>query len=207
MPHEHAHGRDHHGNPKDLEAYLARLEGPERTTWQQPDAVVRALAIRRGQTIAEIGAGPGYFTLRLAKAVGKNGRVLASEVEPKMIAVLRDRLVSKKVTNVTPVLGLPDNPLLPQGLADQILIVNTFHHLPNGVAYLRGLKRCLKPEGRIVNIDFHEWALPVGPSPSEKVSRAAFVAMAQKAGYAVAYEHPFLAHQYFVVLAARRHST
>jgi len=198
----HHDDHDHYGNPKDLAAYLTRLEGPERSKWQKPDAVVRALEVRPGQTIAEIGAGPGYFTLRIAKAVGKKGRILAAEVEPKMIALLRDRLARKKVTNVTPILGLPNDPLFPEGLADQILIINTFHHFPSGVAYLRGLKRFLKPKGRLINIDFHARELQVGPPVGEKISREAFINMAGKAGYAVVSEHSFLAYQYFLVLAA-----
>jgi hypothetical protein len=68
-PDAHHHGHDHYGNPKDLAEYLARLEGPDRSEWQKPDAVVRALNLKPGQTVAEIGAGPGYFTLRLSKAV------------------------------------------------------------------------------------------------------------------------------------------
>lgn len=203
-PHDHDPHEEHdpYRNPKDLKAYLARLEGSERAKWQKPEKVIRALGIKAGQTIAEIGPGPGYFTFRLAKAVGKQGRVLAAEVEPKLISILRERLEKKKVTNVTPVLGMQDNPLLPQGIADQILIVNTFHHFPQGLAYLRNLKRVLKPKGRLVNIDFHGGELPMGPPPEEKLSRDEFVTLAQKAGYKLTREHCFLDYQYFVTLTA-----
>ena len=192
--------RDHYGNPKDLKAYLSRLEGPARTKWQKPDAVVRALGIKSGQTVAEIGAGPGYFTLRLAKAVGKKGRVLAVEVEPKMIAILRDRLERKKITNVTPILASQQDPRLPVGLADLVLIVNTFHHFPNGSAYMRALKTSLKSGARLVNVDFRDGDLPVGPPADHRLSRAAFLKLASKAGFTLATEHSFLPYQYFVEL-------
>jgi ubiquinone/menaquinone biosynthesis C-methylase UbiE len=202
--HDRGHGhrhRDHYRNPTAFKAYVARLEGATRARWQKPVAVVRALGIRPGQTVAEIGAGPGYFTFRLAKAVGKKGRVLAAEVEPKMLEILRHRLERQRVTNVTPILGSQDDPRLPEGLADQILIVNTFHHFAAGEAYLRGLKRYLKPRGRLVTIDFHDRPRPVGPPVSETVSRDELVAVAKGAGYAVLAEHAFLEYQYFLVLA------
>ena len=192
--------RDHYGNPKDLKAYLKRLEGPARAGWQKPDAVVRALGLKPGQTVVEIGAGPGYFTLRLAKAVGKKGRVFAVEVEPKMIAILRDRLERKKIANVTPILASQHDPRLPGGLADLILVVNTFHHFPNGSAYMRVLKDSLKPGARLVNVDFREGELPVGPPAEHKLSRAAFLKFASKAGFTISTEHSFLPYQYFVEL-------
>jgi len=201
--HHHDHNRDHYGNPKDLKAYLDRLEGPARKEWQKPDVVVRSLRLKPGQTVAEIGSGPGYFTLRLAKAVGKRGRVFAAEVEPKMIAILRDRLEQKKVTNVTPVLASQHDSHLPAGLADVVFIVNTFHHFPNGSAYLRALEACLMPDGRLVNIDFREGDLPVGPPADHKMSRADFLKLAKAVGFTLAAEHTFLPYQYFVELRCR----
>jgi ubiquinone/menaquinone biosynthesis C-methylase UbiE len=201
--HHHDHNRDHYGNPRDLKAYLARLEGPARKEWQKPDSVVRSLCLRPGQTVVEIGPGPGFFTLRLAKAVGKRGRVFAAEIEPKMIAILRDRLEQKKVTNVTPVLASQHDPHLPAGLADVVFIVNTFHHVPNGSAYLRPLEACPMPGGRLVNIDFREGDLPVGPPADHKMSRADFLKLAKAVGFTLAAEHTFLPYQYFVELRCR----
>lgn len=201
MGHGHAHGQHggKHGNPDDLAGYIAKMEEPARDAWQKPDEVLRALAVAPGQTVCDIGAGPGYFALRLARA---GAHVLAVDVEPAMVGVLRDR-VEKAHVAVTPVLGLPADPLLPPASCDLILIVDTFHHFPDGVAYLQRLGHALKPGGRVVNIDFHKRELPVGPAVEHKVAREAFVHAAEAAGYAVAREETFLPYQYFLILKRR----
>jgi ubiquinone/menaquinone biosynthesis C-methylase UbiE len=176
------------------------MEEPSRAVWQKPDEVVRALGLRPGQAACDVGAGPGYFSLRLARAVGKAGHVYAVDVEPRILAVLRDRVRSSKARNVTPVLSLPDDALLPAASCDLILIVDTYHHFPDGPEYLRRLMRALRPGGRIANVDFHKRELPVGPPPEHKVAREAFLANAAAAGLRLVQEHTFLPYQYFVVL-------
>ena len=192
--------KDHHGNPADLEGYIARMEEPSRAVWQKPDEVVRALGLRPGQAACDVGAGPGYFSLRLARAVGEAGHVYAVDVEPRILAVLRERVRSSNARNVTPVLSLPDDALLPAASCDLILIVDTYHHFPDGPAYLRRLTRALRAGGRIANVDFHKRELPVGPPPEHKVAREAFLADAAAAGLRLVQEHTFLPYQYFVVL-------
>jgi ubiquinone/menaquinone biosynthesis C-methylase UbiE len=197
---EHRH-KDRHGNPADLEGYIARMEEPSRAEWQKPDEVVRALGLRAGQVACDVGAGPGYFSLRLARAVGDKGHVYAVDVEPRILTVLRERLRDSGARNVTPVLSLPDDALLPAASCDLILIVDTYHHFPDGPAYLGRLARALKPGGRIANVDFHKRELPVGPPPEHKVAREAFLADAAAAGLRLVQEHGFLPYQYFLVLA------
>ncbi|HZX95672.1 MAG TPA: methyltransferase domain-containing protein [Myxococcales bacterium] len=192
------HGK--HGNPEDLEAYIARMEEPGRAEWQKPDEVVRALGLQRGQVACDIGAGPGYFALRIARAVGEDGGVYAVDVEPRILEALRKRLQPTGLRNVTPVLALSDDSLLPPRACDLILIVDTYHHFPDGPAYLRRLGRALKPGGRIVNIDFHKRELPVGPAPDHKLTREEFLQQAAAAGFALVGEHSFLPYQYFLVL-------
>lgn len=193
----------HHGNPADLEAYVARLESPERAAWQQPDAVVRALALAPGAVACDVGAGSGYFATRLAAAVGAGGLVYAVDVEPRILSVLRDRLAKSTARNVIPVLALADDPLLPDASCDLVLIVNTLHHFPEPAAYLERLRRALKPAGRLVNIDFHARETPVGPPLAMRVAREAFLELAAKAGLQVVSEHDLLPHQYFVELRAK----
>jgi ubiquinone/menaquinone biosynthesis C-methylase UbiE len=200
--HRHHHSPfDAHGNPKDRKRYLSRLLSKERDAWQRPDRVVRALGLRRGQTVAEIGAGPGYFTLRLSKAVGKAGTVLAVDVDPGLLGVLRDRLAKSRISNVTPVLALAGDPLLPPRSCDLVLAVNAFHHLRSPGAYLARLKRALKPGGRIVNIDFHQRELPVGPPVEHTLSREAFLTAARRVRLRRVDEPTFLPYQYFLQLA------
>src|SRR5947209_16464942 len=103
-----AHAR--HGNPDDFGRYVQMMEEPGRAEWQKPDEVVRALALKPGQVACDVGAGPGYFTLRLAKVAG---HVFAVDVEPRMADALRAHLRATNVRNVTPVISLDDDPLLP----------------------------------------------------------------------------------------------
>jgi ubiquinone/menaquinone biosynthesis C-methylase UbiE len=197
------HGGGHggrYGNPADLDAYIARLQDPERDAWQKPDEVVKALGLGPGQTACDVGAGPGYFTLRLARAVGPTGLVYGVDVEPKILDALRERVGASGVRNVVPVLGLADDPLLPPGSCDVILIVNTYHHFPDGPAYLRRLGFALKPRGRLVNIDFEKRETPVGPPLAQRISREEFLEHAGKSGFATADEPKLLSHQYFLVL-------
>lgn len=193
----------HHGNPEDLAGYIAKMEDPSRDAWQRPDDVLRSLGVTMGQTICDIGAGSGYFARRLASAVGQTGHVYAVDVEPTILAVLRERIATSGLRNITPVLALPDHVLLPRGACDVILIVDTFHHFPDGTRYLRDLKQALRPSGRIVNIDFHKRELPVGPSVEHLIAREDFLAQAEQAELQLAAEYDFLPYQYFVILQAR----
>ncbi|HEY6105138.1 MAG TPA: methyltransferase domain-containing protein, partial [Anaeromyxobacteraceae bacterium] len=110
--HGHA-GHDRLGNPQDLAAYLARLEGEDRVAWQKPDEVIRLLGVKRGDRVCDVGVGPGYFALRLARAVGPQGEVYAFDAEPRMLEVLRQRMREQGLLHVRPVLaeeGVPPRP-------------------------------------------------------------------------------------------------
>ncbi|HZZ83500.1 MAG TPA: class I SAM-dependent methyltransferase [Anaeromyxobacteraceae bacterium] len=200
-PHQHGH-RHHgsHGNPEDLAAYVAKQEDPSRDGWQKPDQVIGALGVSPGQVVCDVGAGPGYFTLRLARAVGAGGAVHAMEVEPEILGILRQRLAAAGAANVHPHLVPGDAPPLPPEPCDLILVADVFHHFSDGPATLRALASRLRPGGRIANLDFHQGELPVGPGPDHKVSREQFLAAAREAGLEVVEEHRFLPYQYLFVL-------
>jgi SAM-dependent methyltransferase len=192
-----------YGNPSDLDDYIAQLSSPDRDAWQKPDQVVSALGLTRGQTACDIGSGPGYFTLRLARAVGPTGFVYAEDVEARMLQALRERLEKVRLRNVAPVLGLSDDPLLPPGVCDVVLVVDTYHHFPDRAGYLQRLRRSLKPRGRVVNIDYHRRPTPVGPPLDHRVARETFLSEAKAAGLALVGEQAFLPYQYFLVLQAK----
>lgn len=205
-PRRHAtHGharRGRYGNAADLKRAIRRQLAPTRDAWQKPGAVVRALGLRRGDLVAEIGSGPGYFTARIARAVGRAGRIYAVDPEPMLLDVLRERLDG--IRNVTPVLGRGDDPLLPPGCFRLVLVVNAYHHFEDGPAFLRRLARLLAPGGRLVNIDWSDRESPVGPPPERRVARDTFLRDARRAALVLAAEYRFLPHQYFLVMRRRR---
>ena len=192
-----------YGNPSDLDDYIAQLASPERDAWQKPDQVVAALGLGKGQTACDIGSGPGYFTLRLARAVGPAGFVYAVDVEARMLQALRERLEKVRLRNVAPVLAMAEDPLLPPGVCDLVLVVDTYHHFPDRSRYLKRLRRSLKPRGRIVNIDYHRRPTPMGPPLDHRVARDVFLEEAAGAGLTLLKEPTFLPYQYFLILQAR----
>ncbi len=195
--HHGTHGT--HGNPEDLDAYVSHLENPSRNGWQKPDDVVAKLFVQPGATVCDVGAGPGYFSLRLAEVVGAQGRVYAVDVEPRILGRLQERIGQSGLRNIVPILGLPDDPLLPAGVCDVVLIVNTLHHFPDPVAYLKRLGRALNQSGRIVNIDFYKRPTPMGPPVEARISAEDVVAMAEQAGLKLAAKHEeLLEYQYFL---------
>jgi SAM-dependent methyltransferase len=205
MAHDHhRHGR--HGNPADLALMLKRQLDPARAAWQKPDRVVAALGLRRGQVVAEIGSGPGYFTLRLARAVGPSGRVYAVDPEPAMLQALRERLERSGLHNVTPILGMGDDPLLPRSSCHLALIVNAYHHFADGRALLRRLTRALRPRGRVVNVDWTLRETPVGPPLERRVAPDTFIRAARGAGLRLIRARDLLPHQYFLVLERARNA-
>jgi ubiquinone/menaquinone biosynthesis C-methylase UbiE len=204
VPEHGRRGPGRYGNPADLERMIRRQEAPERAAWQKPALVVRTLGLRRGQIVADIGAGPGYFALRLARAVGPSGHVYAVDPEPAVLDVLRDRVTTARARNITPVLGRGDDPLLPAGRCALVLIVNAYHHFANGSVFLRRAAGALARGGRLVNIDFAKRETPVGPPVEHRVAREAFLRDARRAGLTLVAEHRFLPYQYFLVLRRAR---
>jgi ubiquinone/menaquinone biosynthesis C-methylase UbiE len=186
-----------HG-PADIEAYIRHLESPERDTWQRPDEVIAALAIPPQAWVADVGSGPGYFALRLARAV-PHGVVFAVDVEPRQLDRLNEHLTREGLQNVVPVLAPAEDPRLPPALFDLVLVVNTYHHFPDRVGYLRRLRSALRSRGRLVIIDYHKRDLPVGPPPEHKLERETVLQEAAAAGLALVAEPTFLPYQYFLV--------
>jgi SAM-dependent methyltransferase len=197
-------GRDQYQNPRDTAAYIAAQEDPARDTWQKPEQILDALSLRPGQTVCDIGAGPGYFTLRAARRVGESGHVFAVDVDPRILDALRERIDRAKLDNVTPVLGLGRDPLLPAGTCDLILVIDVYHHFPDRPAYLRRLVRALRAGGRLAAVDWHKRETPIGPPQEHRVSREEFLADAARAGLRIAAEPAFLVNQYFVIMERAR---
>lgn len=186
---------------QDSAAYIAMLEDPARDAYQKPAEVVAALALRPGAVVADIGAGSGYFALRIAKEVGPTGRVYAVDVSPEMIVHLNRRLRDAGVANVQTILAAPDDPLLSDASVDRFFICDTWHHIDDQAKYLGLMKRMLRPGGQVVMIDFQKRELPVGPPMAMKIARGDLVKQMEGAGFRLEKEHAFLPYQYFLVFA------
>ena len=192
-----------HRQHQDSAAYIAMLEDPKRDVYQKPGEVVAALALKPGQVVADIGAGSGYFAVRLAREVGSGGRVYGVDVSPEMIVHLNRRLRDAAVTNVQTVLSAPDDPLLPDASVDRFFICDTWHHIDDQAKYLGLMKKMLRPGGQVVMIDFQKRELPVGPPLAMKIAREDLVKQMEGAGFRLAREHTFLPYLYFLVFEIR----
>jgi ubiquinone/menaquinone biosynthesis C-methylase UbiE len=189
---------------RDTKAYIAMLEDPGRDEYQKPHEVLTALQLKPGETIADIGAGSGYFTLRLAAHVGDKGRVFAVDIDPEMIRYLNRRVRDAGVRNVQTILADPDDPLLPDASVDRFFVVDTWHHIDKPVEYLAHMKKVLKPGGQVVMIDFQKRELPLGPPMDMKIAREDLIRQMEANGLRLAKEHAFLPYQYFLVFTAGR---
>jgi predicted methyltransferase len=189
--------RDPHG-PADVEGYIRSLEDPKRDAYQRPDEVVAALRLPPDATVADLGCGPGYFTTRLARAVPQ-GIVYAVDVEPAQLDRLNERTREQGLENVVPVLAPVDDPRLPSGRIDLLFVCDTYHHFGDRPRYLGKLRKCLRPGGRLVVIDYFKRKLPVGPPPEHKMEREEELAEIEAAGFRLVEEPTFLEHQYFLV--------
>jgi arsenite methyltransferase len=118
-----------HKMHQDSKAYIATLENPQRDAEQKPQEVMAALGLKSGETIADIGAGSGYFAFRFARHMGNNGRVYAVDISPEMILHMNRQIREAKLNNVATVLSAPDDPLLPAVAIDRFFICNTWHHV------------------------------------------------------------------------------
>ena len=182
-----------------FDAYFAELESPDRAGWQQPARVVETLRLRAGMTVADVGAGTGYFARRFAAAVGPTGKVLALDIEPEMLEELRRR--APDATNIETRRAEPADPGLAPASVDVVFICDTGHHLHDRVRYYGKLRRALRRGGRLVLVDFYKRPLPVGPPVQEKLSRAETQREAEAAGFRLRASHTFLTHQYFLEFA------
>ena len=189
-----------HQDPK---AYIAMLDDPARDAYQKPHEVITALNLKPNEVVADIGAGSGYFTFRLAHHVGDAGRVYAVDVNPDMIVHLNRRIRDLQVKNVVSILSAPDDPLLADASIDRFFICDTWHHIENHASYLALMKKMLKPGGQVVMIDFKKAETPVGPPMDMRISRDDLLREMEVNGFRLAAEHTFLPHQYFLVFKVK----
>lgn len=187
--------------PWDIDTYIQNLERPDRDEYQQPEKVIEALDLKPGMVVADIGAGSGYFTRRLANAIGETGHVLAIDIEQKMLDYNKQELEKLGMANrATFILAKPDDPSLTDNSVDLVFLCNAYHHVEHHVDYWAKIKSALKSDGRVVIIDFYhdERSGKLGFSKHHLVPRERVISNMEKAGLTFSKEHTFLSRQYFL---------
>jgi predicted methyltransferase len=177
---------------------LGQLEGPDRDAFQRPDQVMDALHIAEGSVVADLGAGGGWFTVRIARRVGPNGRVYAEDIQNEMVESIRRRVQREELRNVTTVLGTPVDPQIPEGALDAALIVDAYHEMEQPIALLKNVAKALKPGGVIGIVNFTKDGGGPGPPMEERVDPDKVIADARAAGLVLRSHETFLRYQYLL---------
>jgi predicted methyltransferase len=181
--------------PKDL----GLLEGPDRDAYQKPDQIMDALLIGEGSRVADLGAGGGWFTVRLARRVGPNGRVYAEDIQSEMIGAIERRVEREGLQKVVmTVLGTQTDPKIPEPV-DAVLIVDAFHEMEQPVTLLRNLAKSLKPGGTIGIVNYKRDGGGPGPEMDERVDPEKVIRDARAAGLELRKEEKFLRYHNFLI--------
>lgn len=181
------------------------LERSEREMEEMPDAALDAIGIKPGMVVADVGAGVGYFTLRLAARVGDTGRVVATDVQPEMLALLRQRAASKKIQNIKTLLGSESDPKLPPSTFDLILMVDVYHELSQPQRMLQRLGAALKPDGRLVLLEYRKEDPHIPIRPEHKMSVAEAKAEVEAEGFKLLEVSEVLPRQHILIFGRTIH--
>ena len=187
---------DHQHSFQHAEKWAQVFDDPARDGWQKPHEVIQALALGPDAAVADIGAGTGYFAVRLAHMMPK-GRVYGVDVEPDMVKYLGERAKREGLPNLTAVAGTPGDPRLPAKV-DLVMLVDVYHHIDARERYFRDLLASLKPGARVAIIDF-KMDSPEGPPRSARIAPDKVIAELKAAGYTLDRQHGFLPRQYFLI--------
>jgi ubiquinone/menaquinone biosynthesis C-methylase UbiE len=179
------------------------LERSEREDEEAPDVALNVLKIPKGSAVADIGAGSGYITVRLADRVGPTGRVFANDVQPQMLNILARRLDRSKITNVTLIEGTLDDPRLPLASVDLVLMVDVYHELSQPQSILRHLRESLKPGGRLVLLEYRKEDPTVPIKPEHKMSVAEARMEVEAEGFTLSKVDEALPRQHILIFVAK----
>ena len=179
------------------------LERSEREEEEAPDVALNVLKIPKGASVADIGAGSGYITVRLAARVGPSGRVFANDVQPQMLNILARRLNNASITNVTLIEGTLDDPRLPPASVDLVLMVDVYHELSQPQAILRHLRESLKPGGRLVLLEYRKEDPTVPIKPEHKMSVAEAKMEVEAEGFTLSKVDEALPRQHILIFVVK----
>ncbi len=191
---------DRNSHNLNFDLLVKNYEDPDRKSWQNPQLVIEKLGDISGKTIADIGAGTGYFTFRLAPFAQK---VIAIDIDSRFLSYIedkRDESPEEIYEKIEIRLSQPEDPLLNDSETDIVLIVNTFHFINNRIDYLKKIKQGIRNGGKLVIVDFKEGSMPVGPSEDTKIPPSTAVDEVMKAGFGdVSVDLTSLQYQYIVI--------
>jgi len=162
------------------------LERSEREIEEMPETALDKIGINPGMVVADVGAGVGYFTVRLAKRVGPTGKIFAVDVQPEMLSKLRQRAAEAKLTNIQPILSSESDPRLAENCCDVILMVDVYHEFSQPQAMLQKLRRALKSDGRLVLLEYRKEDPHIPIRSEHKMSVAEAKAEVEAEGYKLA---------------------
>jgi SAM-dependent methyltransferase len=148
------------------------LERPQRETEERPDLLIEALKIKPGESVADIGAGSGYYARRIAERVGKQGIVYAEDIQPEMLVLLTNKTAALGFQNIRPILGTITDPMLPRAAVDMVLMVDVYHEFDHPYEMIEAIRGALKPGGRIVFVEFRKEDPAVPVKPVHKMTTA-----------------------------------
>jgi len=191
--------RDYQGHTIFNPLYLFYLESPSRDRWQKPEQVLDALQLPPDAVVADIGAGGGYFTERLAGRVGPTGRVYATDVQEIMVRRLQHRVAERQLTNVTVVLAGFDDPTLPAHACDMAFFSSVYKEISDRVNYMRKVRAALKPTGRVAILEYQPDAEAPGPPRKYRLAQSQVIEEMTAAGFDLQDRFDFLPREYFLV--------
>ena len=182
-----------------LKDRIASMERAERDAWQKPDQVVKALDLKDGNVVADIGAGTGYFSRPLARAVAPDGSVYAVDVAADILAYLKERADRENLHNIKTIVSRPADPMLPVNSLDMAFFCDTTHHIEHRVDFYRKLFPALKLHGRMAIIDYPPDSPHAPHRPEQLVPRSQVISEAEEAGFKLVKDFQFLPYHYFLI--------
>ncbi len=199
---EDRHVTAHSHSFSDIAHYAERMDSTRRDKWQKPDKVIATMRLKKGDHVADVGAGTGYFARRIALAVAPGGSVTGYDTEKNMVAYMRDDARKRGIDNYRAELVTATDQVYPAGRFDVIFMCNVYHHVDEGLPFLQGLGKALKKSGRIIMVD-HKMDAPYGPPKKLRIAKRQAIADFNSAGFVLVKDEDILPEQYYLEFRAK----
>jgi ubiquinone/menaquinone biosynthesis C-methylase UbiE len=182
-----------------LQDRIVSMERAERDAWQKPDGVIKALDLKNHEAVADIGAGTGYFSRRLAQAVAPDGKVYAVDVAADILSYLKERADRENIQNIVTIVSRVEDPMLPANSVDLAFFCDTTHHIEHRIEFYRKLFPAVKAHGRMAIIDYPPDSPHAPHKPEQLVPRSQVISEAEQAGFKFIKDLQFLPYHYFLI--------